>query len=501
MRFVKTGSIIVTAVLLISIIFGASSASARTETNSDLLARSRIAISTDGKVVLAVQRNINYYLKGEANGELKLPLVFANISGESGVSVCEVGLKIEGVSGQFAKSVAIKFPEILQANAEKKSVYDLENSRYTISEMKEITVMSSETFRLPGKIEKGTPRTLLITAVIQNADGSDSTVEAKSSITFRTLPVRKGWFGGDGHMHSTYSDGLDSPDERAAYLKNAGMGWAALTDHEKLVRGHFPDYCQAVAESAERTGLPMMAGMEISAAGERGHALAYGLNGQISGSLLPSDNQYACQALIDQINHLAPQSSFTVLAHPYSSAVWRDIKINHDFQAMEIASGGAINEQAFAEWLRRLRSGERITALGSSDCHLGYPDGMTYLYIPDYSKTDINPVLDAIKMGRASVSEKGNLGVLAVNGQAIGSTIKAAAGTPLTFTLVQQTCSGVNCKSVELLDENGQAVYQAVNPSEITTITKPAASSFYLLRAYFTDGSKTVSNPIYIERK
>lgn len=486
--------------IMCMILLSVPAAAALNDSKSDILARSRIAVSTDGKIVMAVQRNINYLISGEADGELRLPLVFANLSGEPGTSIYEVRLEIEGVSGQSVKSVSILFPELAQADAEIPSLHDLENNRFSFTGMREITAMSMETLRLPGRIEKGTAQNLLITAAIQNADGSQSTVKAKSTITFRSLPVRTGWYGGDGHMHSTLSDGLDRPEERAAYLKSAGMGWGVLTDHEKIVRGIFDAYIQKIAESAKKTGFPLAAGMEIAAEGERGHALAYGLNGQMDSSLLPVDYQYACQALIDQINRLAPGSSFTVLAHPYSSAVWQDITFNHGFQAMEIASGGVINDQAIAEWMRRLRSGERITALGSSDCHLGYPDGMTYLYIPDYSKTDFNPVFNAIRMGRASVSEKGNLAVFAVNGQAIGSTIKTAPGAPLTFTLIQQTCSGAACTSIELLDENGQTVYQAANPPETTAIIKSAASSFYLLRAFFSDGSKAVSNPVYIEQ-
>ena len=353
--------------------------------------------------------------------------------------------------------------------------------------------------RLPGEFEKGKTQTLLITAVISKADGSKSVVEAKSKFTFRALPTRSGWYCGDGHMHTTWSDGLDRLDERTAYLARAGMGWAILTDHEKLLRGHFTAYRQAIASSARAMGVPLAPGMEISAAGGRGHALAYGLNEQAN-TLLPTDTQYTCQALVDHINDLSPGHGFTAIAHPYSSTVWQDIKTTRNFQAMELASGGAINEQAFSEWMRRLRNGEKITALGSSDCHLGYSDGMTYLYIPDYSSLNFDPVWQAIKMGRASVSEKGHLGIFAINGQAIGSTLKVYSGAPLTFTLIQQPCSGVTCSRVEVLDENGQVVYEAANPPEKTVFKKLANSRFYLLRAYFSDGSKVVSNPIYVEQ-
>ncbi len=490
----------IAALVMSMILLSIPTASAQMDSNQDLLARSRIAISTDGKVVMAVQKEINYFVAAEVPGEVRLPIVFANLSGENGVTIRELMVKIEGTDDKDKKATEIMLSGLSNADTANKPGISLGNSRNTFSELKELTKMRVESFRLPGEFEKGKTQTLLISAVISSADGSKSVVEAKSRFTFRALPTRNGWYCGDGHMHTTWSDGLDPLDERAAYLKKAGMGWAVITDHEKLLRGHFETYRQAIASSAKVIGLPLAPGMEISAAGERGHALAYGLNEQVKTALLPIDYQYDCQALVDHINELFSGHSFTVIAHPYSSAVWQDIKINSNFQSMELASGGAINEQAFAEWMRRLRSGEKITALGSSDCHLGYPDGMTYLYIPDYTSLDFDPIWQAIKMGRATVSEKGHLGVFAINGQTIGSTLKVSQGAPLTFTLIQQPCSGVTCSSLEILDENGQIVYAAANPSEKTSFEKPAKSNFYLLRAYFSDGSKVVSNPIYVEQ-
>lgn len=474
--------------------------SAQMDIYQDLLARSSIALSTDGKVAMAVQKEINYFVATEVPGEIRLPIVFANLSGKNGFTISELMVKVEGTDNQNKKATEIKLSGLSKTDTTNKLRIPLGESRYTFSELKELTKMSVESLRLPGEFEKGKTQTLLITAVISKADGSKSVVEAKSKFTFRALPTRNGWYCGDGHMHTTWSDGLDRLDERAAYLKNAGMGWAVITDHEKLLRGQFATYGQDIASSSMAFGFPLASGMEIIATGDRGHALAYGLNEQVNIALLPTDTQYACQALVDHINDVVPGNSFTVIAHPYTSTVWQDIKITSNFQAMELASGGAINEQAFAEWMRRLRSGEKITALGSSDCHLGYPDGMTYLYIPDYSSVDFDPVWQAIKMGRASVSEKGHLGAFAINGQAIGSTLKVSQGAPLTFTLIQQPCSGVICSRVQVLDENGQVVYEAANPPEKTSFEKTAQSRFYLLRAYFSDGSKVVSNPIYVEQ-
>ncbi len=500
MKFSPRLVFLLVALAMSMIFISVSNASAQMDSYQDLLARSSIAISNDGKVALCVQKEINYLIAGEVPGEVRLPIVFANLSGENDIKISEFVMRLEGHDYQDKKVTEIKLPGVANPDDANKLDITWGKNSNDYSRLKNLAKMSVESLRLPEDIEKGKPQTLLISAVVSKADGSISIIEAKSRLTFRSLPTRIGWYCGDGHMHTTWSDGLDRLDERVAYLKNAGLGWGVLTDHEKLLRGHFAAYSKAIASCSEAFGLPLAPGMEIIAAGNRGHALAYGLNEHINSQMLPNDTQYTCQGLIDHINNIAPKQSFTVLAHPYSSTMWQDIKNNGNFKAMELASGGAINEQAFSEWMGKLRSGEKITALGSSDCHLGYPDGMTYLYIPDYSSVSFDPVWQAIKMGRATVSEKGHLGIFAINGQTIGSTLKVPSGAMLTFTLIQQACSGVTCIKIEVLNENGQAIYQSANPPANTTFKKPANARFYLLRAYFSDGSKVISNPIYVEQ-
>lgn len=489
------------AVLSLSLVLAAAPNAAASMDSSyqDVLSKSSIVISKDGKVVMAVQKDINYLVAGNIPGELRLPVVFANISGENGLTISKLAIRAENTGYQSENKTGIILPGMTGENKTSISGIALGTNRFTISQIKELAKMSVESFSIPPGITKGSPQNFIITATVSNADGSESTIESKFNLTFRSLPQRSGWYCGDGHMHTSWSDGIYSLEERMTYFKNAGMGWAVITDHEKLLKNCFPEYCRAVAECAQATGLPLAPGMEIIAAGEKGHALAYGLsNGDVSADL-PADNQYTGQELLNHINTTNSPSSLAVIAHPFSSTVWRDLKTTRNFSAMELASGGAINEKAFAEWMERLRSGEKITALGNSDCHIGYPDGLTYLFIPDYSAADFSPVWKAIRTGRAVVSEKGSLAAMAINGQAIGSTVSAAPQSPLTFTLIQQVCSGVACSKIEVLDENGQVVYQAANPPEKTTLEKPAQSKFYLLRAYFSDGSKVISNPIFVQ--
>lgn len=79
--------------------------------------------------------------------------------------------------------------------------------------------------------------------------------------------------GVDLHLHSTYSDGLYSPEELCRKAKKAGVGTLALTDHDTA------NGMQDMRAAAEAAGLTLIPGVEVST-GDSGrvHVLCYGSN-------------------------------------------------------------------------------------------------------------------------------------------------------------------------------------------------------------------------------
>ncbi|MCX4692891.1 PHP domain-containing protein [Streptomyces sp. NBC_01408] len=75
----------------------------------------------------------------------------------------------------------------------------------------------------------------------------------------------------DLHLHSTVSDGDDTPGGLARKCADAGLRVAALTDHDSMAG--FPEF-RTVAEAA---GLTVVAGAEVTAewGGQETHCLAY----------------------------------------------------------------------------------------------------------------------------------------------------------------------------------------------------------------------------------
>lgn len=80
----------------------------------------------------------------------------------------------------------------------------------------------------------------------------------------------------DLHMHSTVSDGTDSPAELLDHVREAGLGLFALTDHD-AVRG-----CLAIRELLREGDPIFLNGAEFSCRDEEGkyHILGYGFDAE-----------------------------------------------------------------------------------------------------------------------------------------------------------------------------------------------------------------------------
>ncbi len=79
----------------------------------------------------------------------------------------------------------------------------------------------------------------------------------------------------DLHVHSTYSDGSETPEELVTRGRRAGLTAMALTDHDTM------GGTEAFLEACRQQAMTGIAGVEISAAVEEGHGglhlLGYGL--------------------------------------------------------------------------------------------------------------------------------------------------------------------------------------------------------------------------------
>lgn len=103
----------------------------------------------------------------------------------------------------------------------------------------------------------------------------------------------------DIHLHSFFSDGINSPVEMAQQVKKLGLSGFALTDHD-TVKGH-----KIAKETAKKLKLKFIPGIEVTSA--EGHIL-----GLFVEELIPPNLSAA--ETVDKIHELG---GVAIAVHPY----------------------------------------------------------------------------------------------------------------------------------------------------------------------------------------
>lgn len=175
------------------------------------------------------------------------------------------------------------------------------------------------------------------------------------------MPAR-GYYGADMHMHSTASDGKQSPTEVAYACQAEGLQVAALTDHWQ-VRGHAEWLAQKTA------GFLPLGGQENSTG--MGHIV--GVN-TTEGIQRP--DPISAAGILDIFRQIHAQGGFAILAHPNVPGMNYQAPEVTGYDAMEIMNGsiapyGPVFDmlQARTSWHCMLSQGCRVPVVGDSDNH------------------------------------------------------------------------------------------------------------------------------------
>src|SRR5215471_4031578 len=215
----------------------------------------------------------------------------------------------------------------------------------------------------------------------------------------------RGWYRGDCHVHSVYSDGKLTPEQLATGARAAGLDFIATTEHNT-----------ADAHGAWRAhagdDLLVILGEEVTT--QTGHWLALGIQ---PGQLIDWRYRVRDEKVgrhLDQVHHAG---GLCVAAHPHVPYPSGEFMYPYrGFDAVEVWNGlwtsdlpwNADNEAALAEWGRRLaadiQGGRWRPALGNSDAHLEDQIGMPQTVVLA-EKLSTNAVLDGIRAGRSWIAE------------------------------------------------------------------------------------------------
>ena len=324
---------------------------------------------------------------------------------------------------------------------------------------------------------------------------------------------KPGWYLGDFHAHTTFSDGRYTPVELAGLARERGLDFFAITDHNSI--GSYTEF-------GEDPGLLVIPGIEITL--DIGHWNVFGMEGwrdwmegicsdQISitlpdkyGSATEVMQQIASQGLPNSINHplLKPwewREGGTQLRYVDYLEIWNDPLW---------PDNGTANPQAVEFWTACLNAGYRITAIGGSDFHFMpgddpvYPGELmalpgTYVYAEELSGSGI---LAGIKQHRAYVSMGPRVSFTGqVNGTAygVGADLGSAGGEIDLSASVSEVSEGVTVKIIKNgLPVAESVLHSAAGPVRFSERLDPSSAGWYRMDVFNQEGQMiAVTNPIF----
>jgi len=153
----------------------------------------------------------------------------------------------------------------------------------------------------------------------------------------------------DIHIHSTYSDGVNTPKEIVSYAKSIGLDGIAITDHD-VIKGSL------IALKYDSENFKVIPGLEVSSID--GHILALGVTELIERDL-------SAQRTIERIHDLG---GIAIAAHPYDrfrSGVG-DLIYKLNFDAVEIFNGRTLSS---TKDMRKISENIKLPLVGGSDAH------------------------------------------------------------------------------------------------------------------------------------
>lgn len=211
-----------------------------------------------------------------------------------------------------------------------------------------------------------------------------------------------GWYGGDDHSHTVYSDGSGTVKSNTDVAYEKGLSWLYSTDHNSIRQ--YAD-TETITDGG-RGDFLSIAGNELTS--NIGHALGYcipyadssvyavkGLTKIASAA----DGQRTWQDVIDEVN---ADGGFVYVAHPnYPGLQYPDIYDIRNFTGIEVWNGfyhalDNVNRVALDYWDSLNSRGEKkYYGIANSDAHnsgkIGDPCVMVYL--PSLSIDNVNQYL------------------------------------------------------------------------------------------------------------
>jgi hypothetical protein len=314
------------------------------------------------------------------------------------------------------------------------------------------------------------------------------------------LPSGSQWFAGALHTHTIHSDGVLSPAELLELGREARLDFVAITDHNTVT------HPEELARNWSASSPLLIVGEEVTT--PAGHASVWGLGPQewIDFRVGPKDGRI--RDLVSTAHHFGALFSVN---HPASECIacgW-----THDWvegiDAIEVSNGqhGEV-ARALTIWDGLLRTGRRITAVGSSDWHRGpNPIDNAHVRVLASSLTE-SAILEAIRHGRVIVMRSvrdATPDITVTSGSNVARVGESLTLTPGSTETVKVIAPGMAGAEMVVVANGQRAATTTIDRSGEARVEKrfsPASGSGYVrVELHGADGMLlAIANPVYLVR-
>lgn len=330
------------------------------------------------------------------------------------------------------------------------------------------------------------------------------TVHATAEMKAFSIPIQRllkrpeGWYCGDTHTHTVYSDGNDTPAQMVEAARGEGLDWFVLTDH-----GVGPMIQQVL--TAHQEALPFSEpGKFVVIPGEEFTTPNYHAN-IINGTVLELLT-VSLQQLVEAVLKMdSDERPVTVkLNHPHSSGTAKAPELARQLDKLPLIElwnddNGDGGKRTVLLWWELLNKGIKVFAETGTDSHnrktsrLGHR--RTYVYLGNAPLTAEN-IVRALKEGRSFLS-RGALLFLTVNNSLPGDVVSTS---PVTVKVWVQSVHPLD--KIEII-RNGEVVHSfALNGrTEFEGEIVLTVGDGWLLAQALREGDLmplAITNPIFI---
>jgi hypothetical protein len=307
-----------------------------------------------------------------------------------------------------------------------------------------------------------------------------------------------GWYAGDNHMHSLYSDGYGTIPQIAASAKATGLSFISVTDHNTM-RQYYD--LTAIKDS----NLVALCGEEVTTRYKLsacwGHALAL-----FCEKLVPYHDDPSlenAQEIVDNIYASTDGKGFPVMAHPYlTGCPWKYTDVT-GFKAIEVMSAYVLPNSDAAKkarqlWDTKLQSGLKMYGFANSDAHSLDVIGM-FRIVANLGALNKEEVRKAIFAGHYYGTEGPDLR-FTIDGANMGESLNIPYKKAVRISLKATSKNGID--SMRLI-KNGvvyRTFYYPDAPKSVSTELYDVAFSGDYYRMDTRDALEgfAFSNPIFL---